>query len=168
MSFDFNVHEIFQTAILIEKNGAKFYRRMSESVSNESVRKMLLDLTSMEQAHEKTFSAMSADLSEEDTTTTVFDPEGETTSYLRALANLRVYTDTTDNEFLLPEDLSEQAKIRKIFRAAINLEWESIGFYLGMKELVPENLGKGKIDDIIKEEMKHVRLLSEHLISLDG
>jgi len=29
-----------------------------------------------------------------------------------------------------------------------------------MKELVPENLGKNKIDKIIKEEMGHIRLLS--------
>ena len=54
----------------------------------------------------------------------------------------------------------EQEKIRKILKAAIGLEKESIVFYLGMKELVPTKFGKDKIDKIIKEEMGHIRFLS--------
>ncbi|MCK4782284.1 MAG: hypothetical protein KAV87_00935 [Desulfobacteraceae bacterium] len=42
----------------------------------------------------------------------------------------------------------------KVFREAINREKDSIAFSLGMKELVPENRGKEKIDSINKEEMK--------------
>jgi len=34
------------------------------------------------------------------------------------------------------------------------------------KGLVPENLGREKLDSIIKEEMKHIRLLSNKLASL--
>ena len=55
----------------------------------------------------------------------------------------------------MPADLQvfgrEGKRIRGIFRAAIGLEKDSIIFYLGMKELVPENLGKNRIDKIIKE-----------------
>ena len=54
----------------------------------------------------------------------------------------------------------EGKRIRRILLAAIGLEKDSIIFYLGMKELVPENLGKNRIDKIIKEEMGHIRLLS--------
>jgi len=35
-----------------------------------------------------------------------------------------------------------------------------------MKELVPEKFGKNRIDNIIKEEMKHIRLLSNRYASL--
>jgi len=37
-----------------------------------------------------------------------------------------------------------------------------------MKEAVPQDLGKGRIDQIIKEEMGHVRLLSKKLIEQKG
>jgi rubrerythrin len=36
-------------------------------------------------------------------------------------------------------------------------------FYLGMKEAVPEQLGRKRLDEIIKEEMGHIRLLSKEL-----
>jgi hypothetical protein len=56
-------------------------------------------------------------------------------------------------DFILSKDLPEQDRIRRIFRAAIGFEKESIIFFLGMKELVPENLEKNRIDKIIKEVM---------------
>jgi hypothetical protein len=34
-----------------------------------------------------------------------------------------------------------------------------------MKEEVPENLGKNRIEAIIKEEMGHIRLLSKQLVA---
>ncbi|MCK4603454.1 MAG: hypothetical protein KAU41_01990, partial [Deltaproteobacteria bacterium] len=65
---------------------------------------------------------------------------------------------------ILPEDLPDRENTRKILWVAIGLEKASIIFYLGMKELVPESLGKKKIDDIMKEEMGHIRLLSNRLL----
>ena len=51
----------------------------------------------------------------------------------------------------------------KVFREAINREKNSIVFSLGIKELVPENGGKEKIDSINKEEKRHIKLLSNKL-----
>ena len=163
MSYDFNADEIFEMAEQIERNGAKFYRRMAENVSDISIRQLFLDLAAMEDEHEKTFASMRADLSDQERKPTVFDPEGEAALYLRALANLRVFDEEGKEDFVLPEDLPEEEKTKKIFRVAIGLEKDSIAFYLGMKELVPERLGKKKIDDIMKEEMGHIRLLSNRL-----
>jgi len=165
MGYDFNVDEMFEMACQIERNGAKFYRQMSENISDTPIHRMLLDFAAMEEAHERVFTAMRSDLSDQEREPTVFDPEGETALYLKALADLRVFDDMAGEDFVLSKELSEKAKIRKVLRAAINREWESIGFYVGMKELVPEKLGKGKIDNIIKEEMKHVRILSISLTS---
>lgn len=52
---------------------------------------------------------------------------------------------------------------KKIIKYAMAAEKDSIVFYLGMKDLVPENMGKKKIDEIIREEMSHIRLLSKEL-----
>ena len=56
--------------------------------------------------------------------------------------------------------------MKEILKAAIMAEKDSIVFYLGMKEMVPEGLGKAKIDIIIKEEMGHIKLLSGRLLAL--
>jgi len=166
MGYDFNVDEIFEIAVQLERNGAIFYRQMAKRISEARVSQLLLNFASMEEAHEKVFISMRKSLSDREREKTVFDPDEETVQYLRAFAGLFVFDDGAGDDFVLSEELSNVAKIRKVLRTAINIEWESIAFYAGMKDLVPEVLGKGKIDSIIKEEMRHVRILSENLNSL--
>ena len=160
MSYAFNVDEIFKVAEQIEKNGKEFYRKLAENISNTLVSQFFLNLADMEAEHEKVFTSMRADLTDQEQKPTVFDLEGETALYLRALADLQVFGREGKKDFILSDDLPEQDRIRRVHRAAIGLEMESIVFYLGMKELVPKRLGKDKIDKIIKEEMGHIRLLS--------
>ncbi|MDY6971560.1 MAG: ferritin family protein [Thermodesulfobacteriota bacterium] len=166
MSYDMNADEIFEMAEQIEKNGAEFYRQAAGSISDAPVRQLLLDFASMEDEHLEVFASMRAELSDQERRSTVFDPEGEAAQYLRALADLRVFDKAAKEDFILLEDLSEQEKAKQVFRGAIAREKESIVFYLGMKELVPEKLGKNRIDNIIREEMKHVRMLSNRYASL--
>lgn len=168
MGYVFNVDEIFEMAGQIERNGAGFYRHMANDISDPSIRRLMLNFAAMEDAHEKVFLSMKKRLSDQDRAKTIHDPDEETSLYLRAFADLFVFDDKEEERFTLPGGLSEKAKMRKILRAAINLEWESISFYTGMKESVPESLGKGKIDEIIREEMRHVRLLTDNLTSLKG
>ena len=44
----------------------------------------------------------------------------------------------------------------EILKSAIEAEKDSIVFYLGMKEAIPQNLGRDRIEAIIKEEMEHI------------
>lgn len=166
MTFDFNADEIFAMAELIETNGAKFYRQMAENISEVSIRELFLDFASMEDDHKKVFADMRTDLSDQQRESRVFDPEGESAQYLRALADLRVFDQNAEEQFKLSDGLDEPEKLKKVFWAAIGREKESIVFYLGLKGLVPEKLGKDKIDGIIQEEMKHLKLLSNKLSSL--
>jgi rubrerythrin len=43
------------------------------------------------------------------------------------------------------------------------LEKDSIAFYTGIREVIPEAWGRDKMEGIIKEEMSHIRLLGERL-----
>lgn len=52
-----------------------------------------------------------------------------------------------------------------ILKDAITTEKDSIVFYLGMREAVPEHLGRSRLDAVIQEEMGHLRLLSKELVS---
>jgi rubrerythrin len=56
--------------------------------------------------------------------------------------------------------------MKEILKAAIVAEKDSIVFYLGLKDFVPDRLGKNRLDKIIKEEMGHIRILSNELVSL--
>ena len=157
MGFDFNADDIFEMAERMERNGAKFYRTAAEKVADSSAKEFLLELAGMEDEHEKTFALLRADLSQKEKTATVFDPEGESALYLRALADSEVF-------FKKEIDISS---MEEILKAAIMAEKDSIVFYLGMMQFVPEELGKDKLGKIIKEEMAHIRILSNELVSLN-
>lgn len=153
MMYDFNADDIFEMAEQLERNGAKFYRTAAEAVKDSASREFLLKLAAMEDAHEKTFAQMHKQLSASEKAATVFDPQGDAADYLRALADTRVFfekkIDTTSMEAILKD--------------AIMAEKDSIVFYLGMRDAVPENMGRNRLDDVIKEEMGHIRLLSKEL-----
>ena len=158
MMYDFNADDIFEIAEQLERNGAKFYRTAAEAVEDSESKDFLLKLAAMEDDHEKTFAGMRSTLTADEAAVTVFDPEGEATLYLKALADTRVFfekeMDTTSMEAILKD--------------AVVAEKDSIVFYLGMREAVPENMGRGRLNDIIKEEMGHIRLLSRELKALKG
>jgi rubrerythrin len=154
MGIDFNADEVFEIAEQIERNGAKFYRNMAEKIEDASKRQLLTDLAEMEDEHEQTFKSLRSELSQDEKIQTTFDPEGQSESYLRALADTRVFY----------EKEVDSTSLEEILKSAIAAEKESIVFYLGMKDVVPAHLGKQKLDDIIKEEMEHISLLSKELM----
>ena len=156
MAYDFNVDEVFEMAEQLERNGAKFYRTAAESVSDPAEKQLLTELAGMEDEHEKTFAALRKTLSGSDRQNTVFDPMDESGQYLRALADTQVF-------FKKELDMSS---MKSVLKGAIVAEKDSIVFYLGMKDVVPDGLGKDKIEAIIKEEMGHIRQLSKKLIAV--
>ena len=161
MGIEFNADEIFEIAEQIERNGAGFYRRAADGVEDSQNRQVLLDLAAMEDEHEKTFAAMRAELTEEERRPTVFDPDQEAPRYLRELARGKVFDVRIDPA----QFLTGKERMEDILRKAIELEKDSIIFYLGMKDAVPPRLGGERIDGIIREEMKHIVTLSRQLSS---
>lgn len=153
MTNEFNADDIFEMAVKIEENGAAFYREAAEGIQDEKSKNFLLELARMEDNHKLTFAGMKKDLSEKEKIPTTFDPNDENILYLRAFADTRV--------FFKKENPGN--RMERILGSAIQAEKDSIVFYLGMKEIVPEKYGRSKLDDIIKEEMGHIRLLAGKL-----
>ena len=158
MSYDFNADDVFEMAEQLERNGGKFYRTAAEGASDPKNKEFLMQLAAMEDEHEKTFITMRAELSAKEKESTVFDPEGEAALYLRALADTRVFFEKDINV----------GDMEDILKSAITAEKDSIVFYPGMKEAVSEDLGGDRIDNIIKEEMGHIKLLSKKLVAHRG
>jgi rubrerythrin len=164
MSIQFNAEEIFEIAIQIERNGAIFYRNSANNTKDESTKKIFADLASMEDEHEVTFLKL-----KEHAKTVTWDKEfndsnSEATMYLQAMAGGYVFN-IHDDPFM---NLPASTPMSDVLKAAITREKESIVFYTGMKDLVPKKLGADKIEWIIREEMKHVILLTKKLREVQG
>ncbi|MGD8980856.1 MAG: ferritin family protein [Desulfobacterales bacterium] len=156
MIYDFTVDDVFEMAEQLERNGHQFYREAAQNTDNPEYKKLLVELAEMEVQHEKTFVDLRSELSVNEKTSTVFDPQNESALYLRALADTKVF-------FEKEIDFSSK---KSVLKAAILAEKDSIVFYLGIKEMVPEKYGKDKLDEIIKEEMGHIKILSKELVAL--
>lgn len=155
MGLGFNADEIFEMAEQIERNGAAYYREAAASVTNADDKTFLVELADMEDGHGVTFADLRKNLASDEKETVTFDPEEESAQYLKALADTRVF-------YQKDIDLSSMTGILK---GAITAEKDSIVFYLGMKDMVGGTHGKNRIDAIIKEEMKHIKLLSSRLLA---
>lgn len=156
MAYNFSADEIFEMAKQIERNGVDFYKKAAADVQGDEEKRFLLNLAKMEETHEKTFAEMQKELADKEKASQVFDPAEEAILYLKALADTRIF-------FEKPAPGND---MKEILKSAVEAEKDSIVFYLGMKELVPSELGKKRVDNIVKEEMEHIRLLSGKLLEL--
>jgi rubrerythrin len=154
-SLYFHPEEIFTMAQEIERNGAQFYRNASQQAAFADMRGLLLELAAMEDEHEKTFAAMQQGLSAQQGQ--VAPQDEEAALYLRAWADGHVFDPKAD----LAHQVTGKETREEVLRIAIGLEKDSIAFYVGIREAIPEGWGKDKINGIIKEEMSHIRLLGE-------
>lgn len=162
MPVSFSADEIYEMAEQIERNGAGFYRKASESMTDPKMKDLLKDLITMEIQHEQTFAALRTELTADDQTPCVFDPDGEGALYLRALADGHVFDIDAD-----PSDmLSGSETAADVLDMAISLEKDSIVFYVGMEGLMPAKANKGRIKAIIDQEIAHIALLSDKLTEL--
>ncbi len=160
MGVTFNADEIFEIAEQIERNGVQFYRTAAKKFS--TLRQVLLDLAAQEDEHLKIFQAMRAKLANQERQTDVFDPEGEAQLYLQAMADGHVFNVKVDPA----KKLSSKEKPEDILKIALGIERDSIAYYVGLKEYVTARTGRGKVEDIIREEMRHIVVLNEKLAAL--
>jgi len=155
MANQFNADEIFDMAERIEKNGAKFYRNAASKFDDQKTKRVLEELAAMEDEHQMIFTAMKESYGSNET----YDPDGAVKEYLGSLADKKIFNLMRDPNELLSGDET----LTDIFKIALGLERDSVMFYLGMKDMMPEKLGKDKIDHIIKEEMSHITILTKEL-----
>jgi len=156
MSFVFNADEVFEMALQIERNGETFYRDSAKRIKDPDARDLLTKLADMEIEHLKVFKGMKEALTPADRKAMTFDPSNEAGLYLASLAKTKVFFE---------KDI-DTSQLEGIFKSALAAEKDSIAFYLGMKDVVPLGSGREKIGEIIREEMRHVRVLGEKLATL--
>ena len=166
MLYEFNADNILEMAETIEKNGADFYRDAALKVHDKNAKQALLDLAREEDEHFRIFSGIRNTLSEQQKRNPGFSVPTDVSGYLHALANTKIFF---EKEILSPDDLSDtdsSALLKSIYLSALRAEKDSIVFYVGLKEMVPEAFGRSKVDEIIQEEMRHLTQLSQELAAV--
>lgn len=158
----FNADEIFEMAIDIEKQGEQFYSKAADLFEDTAIQSLLRGLARMEADHQMVFSIMRDELLRDESYTKGFDPDDLSASYLHAMTKGVIFDTKLDPS----SRLSGGVSLEDVLKMGIEAEKNSIVFYTGIKGIVPDRLGKEKVDRIIAEEMKHVVLLGDTLSSL--
>lgn len=156
MTVTFNAFEVLEIAEQIERNGTKFYRKAAEIFDESNICKMFLRLADWEAKHEKIFARMRKQLSEHSQKQRTLGPE-QMIPEPKVMAGLAVFGIRLDPA----NGLSGKEGKVEVIRIAIEKEKDSIVFYTGLKDFVPFRAGKDEIDDIIKEELRHIRILNK-------
>jgi rubrerythrin len=160
---NFNIGEVFDMAIQIEVNGAKFYRTAAELMKeNKKANQLLVNLAEMEDGHEVLFKKMKDQFVELESSETYFDPNGEAALYLNSFVDGKVFDVNEDVSKLLTGEES----LEELLKFSIQREKDTIAFFMGMRELVPEELGSKKVRELILEEMGHIVLLNNKIKEL--
>ena len=156
MTVTFNTCEVLEIAEQIERNGAKFYRRAAAIFDEPEICEILLRLADWEAKHERVFARMRQRLSAPD-----LEPNAPADETLlgepRLMAGLAVFGIRPDPAGELRNNQDEA----DILRRAIQKEKDSIVFYNGLKGFVPAGAAADEIAEIIREEMRHIRILGK-------
>jgi len=162
MGIPLSSDEALEIAQRMENNGARFYRKAAELKVLEKEKDVLLKLAAMEDDHEKLFREMQDELPDEERSKKALDPFGEMQMYLQAMADMS----GGEGSLKAIESLTGDESLSAILSKAIELEKESILYYLGLKDMVPSESAKTSIDEVIREERSHIVTLKKELDSL--
>jgi rubrerythrin len=147
--------DVFTMAVRIEENGNLFYIGAAKKAENSNVKKLFEDLAVMEEGHIKQFKELRSNLPATFGSDVAWDPEGLAESYLQATADTHIFT--------VEAAMSRLASVKGPVEAldmALQFEKDSVAFFLGMKEILPDQSGKSLVDKLIMAEMDHIRMLS--------
>ncbi len=151
------LREILEIAIQMETDGIKFYAAAAEKATDDHAKATLLSLSDWEKTHRAKFIQLKEEIMESEKA--IVNPDGQASLYLEAFATGAIF-DISQNPL---ENLSPDTKVSDVLKIAISLEKDAVCCYLGIKMLVSGHKSKEKVNQIIEEEMEHIRILSELL-----
>jgi rubrerythrin len=162
MGIAFTAAEVLEMAEKMERAGASFYRRAAKRFDNPYIRQLFTELVAWEEKHEEIFWGMRERLAGTDQQSGDLDSDEDLAAYLQAIKGLDVFGGKTDPT----EELSGDENMKDVLKKAIEKEKDSIVYYNALKAFVPAEADKKTVDDIVKEEMHHIRILNQSLEGL--
>ena len=145
--------EIVELGVQIEKNGRDFYRALAKKSKNQTARDVFGYLAGEEEKRIAIFQAILDNLVKYE------PPEsypGEYLAYMNALASEYIFTQKDKGEEIAKNIQTDKQAVDM----GIGFEKDSIIFYTGMKQAVPQHDHK-IINELITQEQKHLRQLTD-------
>lgn len=154
MDHSLTADDVLAMAEQLERQGAEFYRLAYEAMTAPSTRRKLAELADWEERHEKAFADMRASLA--------IAPGGDEDraigeQYVRTWVDSHVF-DRNSRQLLARCKGSQE-----IIELALELEKDSIVFYVGLKDYLGETVARAQLEAILREEMRHVAMLGKEL-----
>jgi len=153
----FEIREIIDLALQIEKNGEKIYRNALKSVTDPSVLALLQKLADEEISHVEWFSTLKQKIK-----STTDDPQ------LMEMGNSILNSVLGDQSFSLKDvDFSKIDRTDDLLKLVIEFEKDTVLFYGMIRPLIDSSEDLVHLDKIIAEENQHVQLFQDILDSID-
>jgi rubrerythrin len=156
---DLNSYEVLAIAVQVERAGAEFYRKAAELFPDSNGGGLFAMLLQWEQAHIATFTRMRDEIAQKSWQRGTYDPIRVSIPEAQMMAGLAVFGIRCDPsvEFTGKETREE------VLQKAIKKEKDAVVFYTGLKASVFDPDDRATVDDVIKEEMHHIRVLNQAL-----
>jgi rubrerythrin len=164
MAQEFNANEIYDMAIQIEDNGQLFYNEAVKMAKKSDIKDLFIRLGKWEADHKRTFLQLQDQLSNKEWAKNPFDPNDEAVLFVRSMVKGHIFNMHKDIASLIKKAKNSE----DMLKMAIGFEKDTIVYFLGLKEVVPDEDEKNQIDKLVKEEMKHVSILTKELMSMNG
>jgi rubrerythrin len=155
----FSAFEILSIAEKVERNGAAFYHKAAGFFEDTKLRAVLHQLADWESRHEQFFADLKRRVGQEVGKAMTFYPD-------RFMAGDPRLSDGLAQEALNPDPSREftgaESKT-EILGKALKKEEDAISFFTGLEQWAQDLAAKDEIREIIEEEQRHVRILTESL-----
>jgi rubrerythrin len=146
----------------LERNGAAFYKFAAKEISNQPISKLLRDLASWEEGHEKIFARMRVSLEEKGQDGKTIATKDKSSLHLQLLFDGNLF----DIKTASIELIKGKTTTDDMLQMAVKKEKDSVIFYLSLKNLLASRADQKTIDKIIEEEMEHITFLNREITTL--
>ncbi len=148
----FTLHEIYDLAIQIEKNGEDFFRNAEEKISDPSLKALFLWLAEQEVRHGKWFMQKKES-----------SKAGSESLALDEMGSKMLQDIVGDQSFSLGEvDIDQINKMEDLLSIAVEFEEDTIIFFRMISSLLEDAESLVGLDEIIEEEKRHIEALKNY------
>ncbi|NLO92353.1 MAG: hypothetical protein GX410_10245 [Elusimicrobia bacterium] len=167
---------VLEMAVLIEQRREELYRKAAELASSKEHQSLFTGLADKKNQHIRLFSELLGKLSTKESLDAGRISDEDFLSYVRnELLLHRDSPELTMAEAFLSRSLldsatdallSENPTLLELARQAIRAEKDAIVFYISLRQKMADPDEIKRIDEVIAEEMRHIRLLIKVLAQL--
>ena len=159
MDTQFNLFEVLQIAEEVERKAARFYVKAGERCSDEDLRSVYFTLAGWRARHREAWARTRRAFSERTGEFGRFDPDDYVGSNPQVMAGLSCFA----SDSMCCHSLARYVSRDGILQDAIRRAGHVIIFYRGLKDFTRTPECRIVIDNMIGEEQRHIRLLTQSL-----